>query len=268
VTLQEQFGQIDIYLFDQILRGNITPAMRVLDAGSGLGRNLVYLLRQGCEVFAVDKNEHAVEYVRSLAGSLGNSSPAKNFRIAPAERMPGRLPREWRRQVKGTSGPRLCKSKSREKHRCPGRARESAPRSNQDVPLRICGLSAVGSCPKAEPYIHLRPWAPKEPSPKIEFVFSASPETIRGEPPEFDLLRTVAYLQDLPVCAPSHPDAFSFLGRFRLPPCLQGFRQARSPVFCVPPRGSSKPVSWPQPGWHGFNCPSASPFRGAGPVPS
>ena len=33
---------------------------------------------------------------------------------------------------------------------------------------------------------------PEEPSPKIEFVFSASPETIRGEPPEFDLLRTVA----------------------------------------------------------------------------
>jgi SAM-dependent methyltransferase len=88
VTLQEQFGQIDIYLFDQILRGNITPALRVLDAGSGFGRNLVYLLRQGCEVFAVDTNQHAVEHVRSLAGSLGNSSPAENFRIAPVERMP------------------------------------------------------------------------------------------------------------------------------------------------------------------------------------
>ena len=33
MTLQEQFGQIDIYLFDQILRGNISPGMRVLDAG-------------------------------------------------------------------------------------------------------------------------------------------------------------------------------------------------------------------------------------------
>jgi hypothetical protein len=31
----------------------------------------------------------------------------------------------------------------------------------------------------------------REPSPKIEFVFSASPETIRGEPLEFELLRTV-----------------------------------------------------------------------------
>lgn len=88
VTVQEQFGQIDIYLFDQILRGNITPAMRVLDAGSGFGRNLVYLLREGCELFAVDTDAHAVEHVRRLAGSLGNPSPAENFRVAPVERMP------------------------------------------------------------------------------------------------------------------------------------------------------------------------------------
>lgn len=88
MTLQEQFGQIDIYLFDQILRGNITSGMRVFDAGCGFGRNLVYLLREGCEVFAVDTNEHAVEHVRSLAGSLGNSSPADNFCVAPVERMP------------------------------------------------------------------------------------------------------------------------------------------------------------------------------------
>ena len=37
----------------------------------------------------------------------------------------------------------------------------------------------------AEPDIHLLSRAPKEPSQMIEFVFSASPETIRSEPPEF-----------------------------------------------------------------------------------
>ena len=88
VTLQEQFGQIDIYLFDQILRGNITPAMRVLDAGAGFGRNLIYLMREGCEVFAVDANAQAVEHVRRLAISLGNPSPAENFRVAAVEQMP------------------------------------------------------------------------------------------------------------------------------------------------------------------------------------
>ena len=40
-TLQDQFGQIDIYVFDQLLRGRIVPGMRVLDAGCGDGRNLV-----------------------------------------------------------------------------------------------------------------------------------------------------------------------------------------------------------------------------------
>lgn len=88
MTLQEQFGQIDIYLFDQILRANITPAMRVLDAGTGFGRNLLYLMREGCEVLAVDANAQAVEHVRRLAISLGNPSPPENFRIAAVEQMP------------------------------------------------------------------------------------------------------------------------------------------------------------------------------------
>src|SRR5439155_20074456 len=41
----------------------------------------------------------------------------------------------------------------------------------------------------------------EEPSQKIEFVFSASPETIRREPREFDLLHSVGNMQDLAVCA-------------------------------------------------------------------
>jgi tellurite methyltransferase len=48
--LSDQFGGIDIYLFDQLLRKRITKGMRILDAGCGFGRNLVYLLREGFEV--------------------------------------------------------------------------------------------------------------------------------------------------------------------------------------------------------------------------
>jgi len=33
--LQEQFGQIDICLFDQHLKGSFSPGMRILDAGCG-----------------------------------------------------------------------------------------------------------------------------------------------------------------------------------------------------------------------------------------
>ena len=55
--LQAEFGQIDIYLFDQLLRGRITPGMRILDAGCGGGRNIVYLLNQGYEVFGADEED-------------------------------------------------------------------------------------------------------------------------------------------------------------------------------------------------------------------
>lgn len=88
LNIQEQFGQIDIYVFDQILRGNIARGMRVVDAGCGYGRNLVYLLRQGCEIFALDANRDGVEHVRQLAASLGTALPAENFQVGLIERMP------------------------------------------------------------------------------------------------------------------------------------------------------------------------------------
>lgn len=88
LNVQEQFGQIDIYLFDQILRGNILPGMRILDAGCGYGRNLVHLLREGCEVFALDADPAAVEHVRQLSASLETGLPSENFQTGRIDRMP------------------------------------------------------------------------------------------------------------------------------------------------------------------------------------
>jgi SAM-dependent methyltransferase len=85
--LVEQFGNIDIYLFDQLLRGNIAPGMRVLDAGCGGGRNLVYLLREGYEVFGVDASAEAVEHLRSVAARLAPGLDAGNFRVEAVEAM-------------------------------------------------------------------------------------------------------------------------------------------------------------------------------------
>jgi len=86
-SLHEQFGQIDIYLFDQILRGRVTPTMRVLDAGCGSGRNLVYFLREGYEVFAMDIDPQAVAATRRLAASLAPGLPQDNFRQEALEEM-------------------------------------------------------------------------------------------------------------------------------------------------------------------------------------
>ena len=88
MDVQEQFGQIDIYVFDQILRGNIAAGMKVLDAGCGYGRNLVWLLREGAEVFALDADAGGVEHVRALARELAPKLPAENFRVGVIEKMP------------------------------------------------------------------------------------------------------------------------------------------------------------------------------------
>ena len=88
MTVQEQFGQIDIYVFDQILRGNIAAGMRVVDAGCGYGRNLVHLLREGVDIFAVDASAEAVGHVRALAAELAPELPVGNFQVAAIEKMP------------------------------------------------------------------------------------------------------------------------------------------------------------------------------------
>jgi tellurite methyltransferase len=85
LDLNSLFGQIDIYLFDQILRGRIAPGMRIFDAGCGGGRNLVFLLQQGYDVCAVDPDPAAVRSVRALAGRLAPRLPDSNFRAEAIE---------------------------------------------------------------------------------------------------------------------------------------------------------------------------------------
>jgi SAM-dependent methyltransferase len=84
-ALHSQFGDIDIYLFDQLLRGRLIPGMTVLDAGCGWGRNLVFLLQNGYDVFAVDPDPDAIAAVRTLAGRLAPQLPSDNFRVEPIE---------------------------------------------------------------------------------------------------------------------------------------------------------------------------------------
>jgi tellurite methyltransferase len=86
-ALAAQFGDIDIYLFDQLLRGRITPEMTVIDAGCGAGRNIVYLLRNGYNVYGIDQEPKAIETVRRLVGELAPRLSPDNFRVEPVEAM-------------------------------------------------------------------------------------------------------------------------------------------------------------------------------------
>lgn len=84
-SLRQQFGDIDIYLFDQLLRGRIAPGARVFDAGCGAGRNLVHFLRAGYDVSGIDADADAVRAVRQLASALAPDLPADRFRVEPVE---------------------------------------------------------------------------------------------------------------------------------------------------------------------------------------
>ena len=88
MNVNELFGDIDIYLFDQILKNRFAPGSKILDAGCGGGRNLVYFLREGFEVFGIDQNENAVEYCRQIAKTLAPNLAPENFQLAPVEKIP------------------------------------------------------------------------------------------------------------------------------------------------------------------------------------
>jgi SAM-dependent methyltransferase len=88
MDLREHLGDIDIYLLDQVLKGRITPGMSLLDAGCGGGRNLVYFLRNGYAVFAVDEDPRAVSQVRELAAELAPALPPESFQVSDLAQLP------------------------------------------------------------------------------------------------------------------------------------------------------------------------------------
>jgi SAM-dependent methyltransferase len=85
--LRETFGDIDIYFFDQLLKGRFRPGDHILDAGCGEGRNLVYLLRQKFPVWGIDSSPLAIEEIRSLAQHLAPELPEHHFRVEPIEKL-------------------------------------------------------------------------------------------------------------------------------------------------------------------------------------
>jgi SAM-dependent methyltransferase len=85
--LQTEFGAIDIYLFDQLLRGRMTRQDRIVDAGCGSGRNLVYLMRQGFDVWGVDGDPDQIREAQALATSVAPDFDQRRLRVEPVERM-------------------------------------------------------------------------------------------------------------------------------------------------------------------------------------
>lgn len=86
--LLDAFGEIDIYLFDQLLRGRFDARHRILDAGCGDGRNLGYLLRHGFECYGVDRDPVAIDHVRRRAAVLAPEATPDRFVVGGLESLP------------------------------------------------------------------------------------------------------------------------------------------------------------------------------------
>jgi SAM-dependent methyltransferase len=77
--LQNDFGEIDIYLFDQLLKGRFDSRKTILDAGCGRGRNIRWFLRNGFTVYGIDSDPAAIAHVRQVAAQLAPSLPPAHF---------------------------------------------------------------------------------------------------------------------------------------------------------------------------------------------
>jgi tellurite methyltransferase len=86
--LRAQFGEIDIYLFDQLLRGRFDRRRRILDAGCGGGRNLPFLLAHGFEVRVSDIDPAAIDVVRVLAREHDVALPDDRLHCGSLESLP------------------------------------------------------------------------------------------------------------------------------------------------------------------------------------
>jgi tellurite methyltransferase len=86
--LRSQFGDIDIYLFDQLLRGRFDERRCILDAGCGNGRNLPFLLSRGFEIFAIDEDPATVKAVRNMSAQLAPTLPLDNIRQGALHALP------------------------------------------------------------------------------------------------------------------------------------------------------------------------------------
>jgi tellurite methyltransferase len=86
--LRSMFGEIDIYLFDQLLRGRFDGRRRVLDAGCGGGRNLPFFLRHGFDVRIADADPAALDAVRRLATALNGTIPSDHAHCGSLDSLP------------------------------------------------------------------------------------------------------------------------------------------------------------------------------------
>ena len=80
-AIWDYFGNIDIYLFDQIQKGRFNPGMKILDAGCGSGRNLIYFMREGYTFYGVDNIPFALTEIKKVVAQNHFDVPESHFTL-------------------------------------------------------------------------------------------------------------------------------------------------------------------------------------------
>ena len=70
-------ASIDIYLFDQLLRGRLDRRTRMLDAGCGTGGDLHTFFAAASTATAIDRDPAAIAQVRNVAAQLAPDLPVE-----------------------------------------------------------------------------------------------------------------------------------------------------------------------------------------------
>ena len=83
----QEFGNIDIYIFDQLLKGNFKKEHKIIDIGCGNGRNLHYFLKNKFNVYGIDQNQAVIDDLRLIAQQFHPDLPQTNFQVGEISQM-------------------------------------------------------------------------------------------------------------------------------------------------------------------------------------
>lgn len=77
-----EFGDIDLFLLDLLLKGEVMEQADVLDAGCGAGRNTLFFLKHGFHISAIDSLRSEVNATNLMSRSLNKGDVAVHGDLA------------------------------------------------------------------------------------------------------------------------------------------------------------------------------------------
>ncbi len=86
--INKAVGNMDLYLMDQLLKGRLEKKFRILDAGCGEGRNLIYFISNGYDVYGLDRDPGAIRMLRFVAKTRDKNFDTERFQTGNVQDLP------------------------------------------------------------------------------------------------------------------------------------------------------------------------------------